>query len=63
MSTNDPEEPKKVKLVQQAEEGAWNASTGSGDVCCGGDGGGGGGNDDCCGSGEGSGNNRSCCGG
>ena len=41
MSTNDPKEPKKVSLVQQAEEGVKNTS----DCCCGGNGGG----DDCCG--------------
>jgi hypothetical protein len=53
MSTNDPKEPKKVNLVQQAEEGA--ASTSD---CCGG---GGNSNDDCCGDGGDSSEND-CCG-
>lgn len=67
MSTNDPKETKKVKLVQQAEEGTKKASD-----CCGGDantnddccGGGGSTSDDCCGGGEGGEGEESsdCCG-
>ena len=56
MSANDPKEPKKVSLVQQAEEGTKTASD-----CCGGDG-----SDDCCGDGGGGGGNGGggdCCGG
>lgn len=55
MSTNDPEDPKKVNLVQQAEEGAENTSD-----CCGESGGGS--NDDCCGDGGDDGGDD-CCGG
>ena len=67
MSTNDPKETKKVKLVQQAEEGTKKASDCCGggvstnDDCCGG---GGSASDDCCGGGEGGGGKESsdCCG-
>jgi aminopeptidase YwaD len=55
MSTNDPKEPKKVILVQQAEEGTKNASD-----CCGG---GGDSVDDCCGSGGSGNSSDDCCGG
>ena len=61
MSTNDPKETKKVKLVQQAEEGTKKASDCCGggvstnDDCCGG---GGSASDDCCGGGK---ESSDCC--